>query len=372
MAEDLTVQAGLTDYIIILWYTNLCSYEFSSPLNFQTLADAENGPDFILGPFPTIEAIQVKNRENCITGTLENCRRNWSLIEKSDIPFPTPIAHNQYILTGRGIRRIKSYISESNLPYKAGLLKECESLGKLMVSLRESPITDTIATIVTPYPDKEDGENFLLPESPLTGIGFLSVSAITRANFIRYCGGLDSSLARMVASQIRAPRKERSWLFNLIEQDLNNRLAPYLLFGEPAAGSAEESPARDAAPDAAATGEAGLDFPPGFEVVERGTKSNDQGDKQPKPMTDATLKQFIQKVLPYINEIGATEAQSKRWGTVRGTPHPGRHENAVIKNNGIMYDIFYDKTQEEFNVRLCKAPNGEKGKPRYFKLYRQR
>ena len=136
--------------------------------------------------------------------------------------------------------------------------------------------------------------------------------------------------------------------------------------------SAEESPARDAAPDAAATGEAGLDFPPGFEVVERGTKSNDQGDKQPKPMTDATLKQFIQKVLPYINEIGAKEAQSKRWGTVRGTPHPGRHENAVIKNNGIMYDIFYDKTQEEFNVRLCKAPNGEKGKPRYFKLYRQR
>lgn len=135
------------------------------------------------------------------------------------------------------------------------------------------------------------------------------------------------------------------------------------------ASPADEPPAPDTVTDAAETveaGTAGLIFPPGFKVVKRPYKSNRQGET--KPMTDETLKRFIQYVLPYIKEVGAHNAPPERWELAkkRGTPHPERGENAIIRYDGIDYVIYVNEKLNRFGVKLDKLPPGEPGKPAFF------
>ena len=336
MAEDLTVPAGLTDYLVILWMNTPLDYDASFPVDFQFLADSHNGILDKFTPFSYVEAIQIKSNADCITDALKKCRYNWNLIETSDTPFPGAMAGNKYILSNRGIRRIKTYLSKSALPNKASLLNDCKRLEELRKTFRETPVTDTIAAIVTPYPADDVRRNFALPKSPLKGIEFLYISAISRKNFIKSCGGVNSDLARAVARELRTPRKEKSWVLTMIEGLLDSYLAPYLLFGEPSAGitpapdaadaTAEETPATDTAETVEAEpGAAAVAYPDGLEVIEE----NKGG---------ALDAGFLKEVLPNVQYIHGKETdRPERWEHPSQITHRERHPWTVFEWEGIRY-----------------------------------
>ena len=336
MAEDLTVPAGLTDYLVILWMDATLDYDASFPVDFQFVADAYNGIlDNFDFPFPTVEAIQIKSNADCITDALKSCRNNWNLIETSDRPFPVAMARNNHILSNRGIRRIKTYLSKSALPNKASLLNDCKRLEELRKTFRETPVTDTIAAIVTPYPADDVRRNFALP-NPLEGIEFLYISAISRKNFIKSCGGFNSDLARAVARELRTPRGEKSWVLTEIERLLNSYLAPYLLFGEHSAGitpapdaadaTAEETPATDTAETVEAEpGAAAVAYPDGLEVIEE----NKGG---------ALDAGFLKEVLPNVQYIHGQETdRPERWEHPCQITHRERLPWTVFEWEGIRY-----------------------------------
>ena len=77
------------------------------------------------------------------------------MLATAEILSADAITNNQYLLTRGGIRRIEKYISESELPHKASLLNDCKRLEELRKTFRESPVTDTIAAIVTHHPADE-------------------------------------------------------------------------------------------------------------------------------------------------------------------------------------------------------------------------
>lgn len=393
MAEDLTVPAGLTDYLVILWMNTPLDYDASFPVDFQFLADSHNGILDKFTPFSYVEAIQIKSNADCITDALKKCRYNWNLIETSDTPFPGAMAGNKYILSNRGIRRIKTYLSKSALPNKASLLNDCKRLEELRKTFRESPVTDTIAAIVTPYPADDVRRNFALPKSPLKGIEFLYISAISRKNFIKSCGGFNSDLARAVARELRTPRKEKSWVLTMIEGLLNSYLAPYLLFGEPSAGitpapdaadaTAEETPATDtgetveAEPGAAAEFAAAL-ADAGFTEVKGEHLRNDRNGGEPVEMKPPTKKLLIE-ILPYISEVKRKKATSDRWSrpdAVSSGIQSGRCESIVLEREGVQYMIIYVKCEIDrkekyrFGVRIHERTKSGKMKPYTYQFFK--
>ena len=369
MAEDLTVPAGLTDYLVILWTNTLLDYRASFPLDFQALADIYNGkPAGLFAPVSRIEAAQIKSKADCVTEELRNRRIYWNLLEKIETfqpsLFQSPIAGKLHILTDHGISRIKKYISEGTLPKKTSLLNDCKHLEELRKTFREMTVTDTIAAIVTPFSDDEIGENFPLPKFPPADplakccINILCVTIVTKDCFLKYCGGLNSYLARDVARELRTPKK-KSFMLSMIEQNLESYLAPYLEWGPPAAGITP-TPAPDAAD---ATAEAApvkrRRLPAGFKMIKQGRK----------PMTDEHKDLFFRKVLKHVVNIGHNTADGKKWKYAdkgkTGTNQTRDHESFIFEYNGTRYRVFcYIDKKPEFCVK--RQDRTGQGQPHYF------
>ena len=196
---------------------------------------------------------------------------------------------------------------------------------------------------------------------------------ITQDEFLTLPGYVQAHIARAIMAAKH--RLENTILKRLAEsvellRDMTNP--------EPAVDNAEESPARDAAPDAAATvetGTAGLDFPPGFEVVENGNLKNDQGDKQPIPLEQYNLERFLDYVLPHIERITPRKAPAEYWARPKNGLEgiePVRSENALISWNGKKYQVIYaectihGKTKYRYGVRLVTDENKGTGSTYFF------
>ena len=391
MAEDLTVPAGLTDYLVILWMNAPLDYDASFPVDFQFLVDSHNcTSEKIFTPFPTIDAIQIKSRYDFISDTLKDIREIWRLEEVS---YNSLSFCNKYILTDRGIRRIKTYLSKSALPNKASLLNDCKRLEELRKTFRETPVTDTIAAIVTPYPTDDVRRNFALPNSPLKGIDILYISAISQDNFIKSCGGLNSRFAQDVAHKISAPKEYKSDILTSIGKNLERKLAPYLLFGEPSAGitpapdaadaTAAKMPATDtgetveAEPGAAAEFAAAL-ADAGFTEVKGEHLRNDRNGGEPVEMKPPTKKLLID-ILPYISEVKRKKATSDRWSrpdAVSSGIQSGRCENIVLEREGVQYMIIYVKCEIDrkekyrFGVRIHERAKSGKMKSYTYQFFK--